>query len=493
MSLTGTHQKVLWAFFAAVVGLKAVFLAIYGPMHLPDSGGYTRFADWILNDTQWRTSLDLKDYWYPPSGFRSIGYPAFIALMKLIASNSYDWLVVFVQMGLSLFVTYRLITLALALKLSFYVALFVGATHAISLGFLLDQCVLTDSLNANILLCATLIMAQGIVEKRPVNWQAMITVGLLVALAFLIREAGSYLQYLYWPLAFWWLFRTVERWKQRALLFACLILPMIIFTQSYKTWNQMRTGERFVTTAGQTTVFFPVLELKKRGINAFENDPYLKDMPPYHEPLWRVAPLQNIRVINTHLVKEHGWDALDVSRYAFKTFFRLWMERPADMAKITMGAISLNQAFMPLSPVETALTYPFWETERKPFWDKMELTYKVRDFGRYDLLAAYVARHAERVVSFFITICFVLAVPVLIIRQGIKSGFRFTEMDQNLVLFGLFWLIYIGFTGAYALVNLEQRYLLSVFPLCTLSGVYLWTRFFSCEASLLEQGESQQS
>jgi len=362
---------------------------------------------------------------------------------------------------------------ALALQLSFRASLFCAGAHAISLGFLLDQAILTDSLNANILLIATLMMAMGILEKRAPSFQRMLGVGLLIAVAFLIREAGNYLQYLYWPLAAWWIISLTQNWKSRVVLFVCFIAPMLVFTQTYKTWNQMRTGERFITTAGQTTIFFPVLELKKRGINAFENDPYLKDMPPYLEPLSSVAPLQNIRIINKHLVEEHDFDALDNARYAFKTFFRLWRERPADMLKVTLSAIKLDQLFMPLSPTETAMTYPFWKTEKKPFFNEFDLTYKVRHKGRLDLLLAYVLRHGERVIACVISLSFLFGVPFMVIKRGVQTKGHLGEKDQPLVLFSLFWLIYMGYTWAYAMVNLEQRYLLAVFPLCVLSGVYL--------------------
>jgi len=94
MTLSLKEQRICLIGLGGVVALKLVFLGLYGPVHTPDSYGYTGFADWILNETAWRTQLDLKDFWYPPSGFRSIGYPAFIAFFKLITASYYDWLIV---------------------------------------------------------------------------------------------------------------------------------------------------------------------------------------------------------------------------------------------------------------------------------------------------------------------------------------------------------------------------------------------------------------
>jgi len=473
MNITDKQKKVLWVMLGLIVGLKGAFLSVYGPLHLPDSGGYTSFADLILNTSEWAHSVDLNIIWYPETAFRSIGYPAVIALAKIVSAQSYDWLIILVQFSLSLVTSFLVFCLALCLCERFWLAAFCALAHAISQGMLMDQCILTDSFNSSLLISLICLLGMGILQNQRPTYGKMFGLGFLIALAFLIREAGNQLQYLYWPFALYWIYKSSDKGVRKFMLFVCFIAPMIVFTQSYKSWNEYRTGERFITTAGQTTMYFPALELKERGINPFAEDEYLKDLEPYYQPLDQVPQLRNVSVINHHLSQKHGMNAHDISRYAFKKFFGYWVDYPLSMIQVMASRLRSKQFFLSFMPFETMMKIDFWSTGIKPFQKKGDLFEKVKQDQRYDLLAAYLGRQVGRIISGAIMITFIIALPVLFLRRLKKTQGRLGELDQKEILIFMFWLIYIGYTCAFAMVHLEQRYLLPVVPLSVMSALYI--------------------
>jgi hypothetical protein len=473
MTMSAYQQKILWFMLGLVVAVKIVFFISYGPIISPDSVGYMNFADEIVHQTDWWYYVDINTLWYPPNAFRSIGYPLVLAMGKLISPEYANALVVLFQSVLSLLTSYLILRLSYCLSERFWVAAFCALAHAISQALLVDQSILTDSLNTSLLLIVICMLGRSILQNDKPTFGKMLGVGLLIALAFLVREAGNQLQYLYWSFALFWIYKSTASMPKKALLFVCFILPMLVFIQAYKGWNEYRTGERFITTAGQTTMFFPALELKVRGINAFENDEYLNDLEPYLEPLDVVPQLQNVAVINRHLTEKHGMNSNAKSQYAFKKFFGYWIDHPLGMVQVTLSRLRSKQLFLDFMPFETMLTIDFWSTSTKPFNKTRDLFEKVRDEFRYDLLVAYLGRNIERLISIIITVGFIIGVPVLLVRKIKQNGGRLSALDQKHVLITLFWLIYVGYTFAFAMVHLEQRYLLPVVPLSVMAGLFV--------------------
>lgn len=466
------YSKAVLLLFALLIIIKGLLLASYGPIYTPDSTGYTGFGDTILKGSSWLHSVDLSHYWYPHTAFRSIGYPAFISFAKIINQDHFEWIVVLGQMCLSLYVTRLVMRLSFEISQRVWFAVIAALSHGLGLGVMLDQCLLTDSLNASVLLIVICLISLRFLRKEPPTYLFIFSMGLLVALAFFIREAMAQLQYLYWIVILGWVF--AQRLSLKKSVIVCLVfgLPMMGSIYSYKSWNEYRTGERFITTAGQTTMYFPALDLKKRGINAFENDVLLKDLPAYKEPLAKIAPLKNISIINTHLVKEHGMSPIDVSRYAFKKFVGYWREFPLEMLKITLSHIPEEQAFQAFMPVESMMLLDYWATNTKPYYQYYDLMLKVTTEARYDLFTAYIARFYSHLFSIVVMAAFVFGAPLMFLSEMKNNKYRISEIKRSHVLFLMFWLLYFGYTSAYALVNLEMRYLLPVQPFCMIAGLY---------------------
>src|SRR5947208_7915115 len=89
--------------FAALFAVKLGYLAVFGPNFQPDSGGYVDIANFILagrlNDPALAGGI------FPPTLFRIMGYPALIALTRIVAGDLWPWLMVALQFALSLAAT----------------------------------------------------------------------------------------------------------------------------------------------------------------------------------------------------------------------------------------------------------------------------------------------------------------------------------------------------------------------------------------------------
>ncbi len=472
------YSLIFMAVFISLILLKLLYLFSYGPILSPDSRDYIKFANLILNENRWVSHLDLNTpFWQPETGFRSIGYPAFLALNQLVFGELFKWSSVGLQIILSIYTSYLIYQLSNRFLENEVLSLFCASAHALSQGLLMDQCILTDSLNASLVLIVLSTISIKIIDRSPPSASTILGLGILILIAFSIREAGNFLQFLLWPIFLYWIIQNIDSWYMRVLLFAIFISPMFLGIYTYKTWNEHRTGERFITTAGQSTMYFPVFKLKKQGIDAFENDPLLLGLPEYTYPLDEQA-MTNSRTINKHLHTQHNFNAVQISNYAFTTFFRLWKDYPVAMMASTLSEIRGKQFFSSFMPVETWIKTHLWARGNKPFQKRRDMIEKVKTEGRYELLLAYIARHLERIISILISAAFVIGGPVLFYLTFKKTGYRLQNLPDNIWLITFYWLLYFGYTFAYAMVHLEQRYLLPVVPFLTISGVLMLKQAF---------------
>jgi len=471
-------SRLFLAVFTSLIFLKLFYLFTFGPVFLPDSTGYIKFANLILNEKKWINHLDLHNaFWQPETAFRSIGYPVFLAFNKLIFGNLFVWSSVGIQIALSLYTSYLIYRLSNRFLKNEILSLFCASAHALSQGLLMDQCILTDSLNTSLVVIVLCTISIKIIDKTPPKAPIMCALGSLILVAFSIREAGNFLQFLLWPIVIYWIVQNNKSWYMRAFLFALFISPMFLGVYSYKTWNEHRTGERFITTAGQSTMFFPVFKLKKRGIDAFENEPLLQGLSEYAYPLDEQV-MVNSYAINKHLHTQHNFNAVEISKHAFTTFFQLWKTYPVGMIAGTFSEIREKQLFSSFMPVETWIKTHLWARGSKPFQKRRDMMEKVETEGRYELLLAYIVRHAERIISILISAAFVIGGPVLFYQSLKKTRYRLQNLPDHVWLITFYWLLYFGYTFAYAMVHLEQRYLLPVVPFLTISGVVMLRHAF---------------
>lgn len=464
------ENKAIYATFFALLLGKIIALGVWGPVLTPDSSGYAQFADIMLANDNWFRSENIDTGGYPATSFRSIGYPLVIALAKVLTNDHWVWLIMALQMVLSLLATYFVYRLTAKLGNSTSLGLIAALIHGFGQSFLLDQCVLTDSLNASLLIIMLGLIGLGILDRRQPSIIELLGLGCLMAIAFLIREAGYYLQYLYFPLLLYWGFILGKNRFYPLLVLLVFALPMLISVEAYKSWNEYRTGKRYITTASQTSMYFPLLLLEKRGVPAKETDPLLKDAPALL-PIKSTTHMRNVWKIDTYLHNAHGFDAVDIARYGMSTFLRLWTSYPFDMTMVTLSNIKARQTMAAFMPVRAVALVPSWKTGARVIPSRKELKKLVLDENRYDKLFLYLGLIASRIVSILLSIAFVVGAPLLIIQEIRQHRSNLKAFRVHSVLIFIYWLIYFGYTAAYAMVHLEIRYLMPVMPFVLITGL----------------------
>jgi len=356
-------------------------------------------------------------------------------------------------------------------------AVFAAGGHAIAQAFYLDQCILTDSLNASLIILAATITAQGILHRRPPTLRDAALVGGLLLAAFTLREAGAILQITLWPLLAFRCLVTGAGLGRTTLIVAVAALPVFAGVQIYKSWNQIRTGERFVTTGGQTALFRPALDLYRRGIPVFREDPLLEDAPALDGPTFDI-PGQAFAQINQHLARAHNMTPLSIARYGQSVYLRHWLNYPVERAQIMLSKFDRTIAYMLIMPVVAPERLILWSGGRTPLPTSDELRRTILDEGRLDLAAALALRTLARILSAVVMTAFFIIVPVAFLHALKTAAGRPTAMPSGTVAMGGLWLFALGYFIAYGAVHLEERYLMPVTPFVFICGLAVITSSF---------------
>jgi len=465
-----TDQAGLVTLISLIIAFKVAFLALYGPIHMPDSAGYAQFADLIWADRSWIFDVDLDR---SDSVFRIIGYPAFLALMKAMSPGAWDWLAVGMQGGFSLVATVYVYRLANALNVGLLITLCVTFAHGLGQAFMLDQCILSDSLNASFLIILACHVGIAIIDRRRPSLIETAGLGTLMVAAFLMRESGNYFQVLYWPMIGYWALRVMDTKLKSVAMMVAFILPMVLGVEAYQSWNQMRTGERFITTGASTAMFFPSVYLEQRGVSVFAHDPLLKDMKPLPQIPSTVRALRT--TVIPHLMQEHGFTILDVARHGHAMFRDNWQNHPLEMLALTASHIRRDQAQLSVMPIGTLDRTVLWATAQSAFPAPGKLWGNLVNEYRVDQVLMVAGRTIERLVSMVLTLAFVVGAPVLFLREGLRERFAIRRYDPTVVLTALYWLLYCGYTFIYAMIHMEVRYLMPVIPLSTIGAISVLT------------------
>lgn len=464
--------------FILVLAKITIFLYLQ-PIFTPDSFGYENIANYLISSDTWFVSEHLdwdirRSNSEPQTIFRIMGYPLLLVVAKTISPVNWSSYVVVLQGSLSLVATVYVYNLSKKISGSEAAALFSAFAHGTGQAFLLDQCILTDSLNATFLLIMLCHAGAGILDNRRPSLMEAFALGSLVFGAFLVREAGSYFQFLYWPLILFWGMRVMGRKVRGGILLVTFAVPMLVGVQAYKAWNQMRTGERFVTVGASTAIFFPTIYLEQRGVGALAADPLLGDMST---PLLETESTVRIIVstIIPHLIEQHKFNMLQVSEYAMENLYGNWQRFPMEMALLTLSHLREKQAMLAFMPVETIDTAVLWATGESPFPRKGVWLHNLITDSRIDQFLMVAGRSISRFISIVILIAFVFGVPYYFFRKFPKAPLNVQTYDPVATLMLLYWLIYFGYTAVYAMIHLEVRYLMPVEPLSMVIGVALLT------------------
>ncbi|MCW0235569.1 MAG: hypothetical protein OJJ21_18355 [Ferrovibrio sp.] len=431
----GQHWIHAWPWQWGIAALLAAALRIwlvgrYGILYWPDSSGYSSHAEQILN---------LENVWQLAAGkslsnFRMIGYPAFLAVTMAVGGDAWPWLAVAIQILLSLLMLWWLYRLGLAIGFGRGYAAFAAGVFACSHVAIYDGSILTDATATYIFLIAVSALLVPLLERTPVGWVRATICGLLVALTFLIREATLYLAI---PLAAGFAVvmsaQHLPRRQIAGILF-CFLLPVVIMWQGYAAWNVARTGQRFITTVGQSVYLLHPLQIEMRGTRVFR-DPVLRDAADATSSDYAYG---HALEINRYLKKRYNLNEWDRTRLSEAAYWDAW--RTVPVAMLVEFARELRIKYIvQLADLSMSLRdYPVMGgLEREPL-------------GGF---ASRLLLYAMRGFSALVFVGCVVGGPLLLLVPAVRGA-----VPVKIEALVFCWLIFAAMIGMYALIHMEFRY-----------------------------------
>jgi hypothetical protein len=427
---------------------------------VPDTTGYVEYSDEILAGSAWLRDAGLDRSAVPVSAVHMAGYPLLMAAVREVAGPYWTTVLVVLQAALSLTALAALCALRRPLGLSHRVMLFALFNVATTSSLVYDAALLTDSFHASLLILAITMLTITALSDRPLRWQTALAVGLLLAGAFLLRDAMSYLWLALLPLlACAAALPTVATEGRRAALRGAVVValalsPLFAAYSAYSEWNRYRTGTPFVTTIGQLTLLLTLVTAAKHEPAIFAGD----------TPLDRAAratllrhDYHDVQELNQRLFDTWHQTASEISAAAYEKYFTSWWQHPTAMARAVFANLREKDLFVLVGPIKTLREYQLWATGS---WSKCR---GKSGAGDPWCLLFYSADLLCKALAVVILACFLLLTPWRAWRAGRGSA----QARVGVAL----WLLCVGWYAIFAMVTLETRYLAPVLPFAVLIGL----------------------
>jgi hypothetical protein len=339
---------------------KLTLLLWLGPLVAPDSGGYVEFAQRMLTDPSWRTTVDFSQHFAPETIYRMIGYPMLIVGAQTLFGAKWPYPLVLFQLILAVYATVRFFGVLDRILTSRSLAIALTVIQATAINIAFDQFVLTDSLYLSLMLLATCSIVEIALDGQA-SWGRLIEISGCFLASFLLREATSTLALCWVPLLVIALSRTMS--TSRALLFATLVLaPMFATKAAYSSWNFARTGERMVTTSYQLVLLQPLVKGYRYDKSIFAGD------TPFDSIARRsitTFQYEDALILNQLLFAELGWTAPVIAKEAERRFWRFAWNHPLAWLSAVREEMRFNHAMALVAPVPSMNFLLGWATRDK--------------------------------------------------------------------------------------------------------------------------------
>jgi len=464
-----TRRQVCAGTFGLIIVFKVCLVVAYGPIFVPDSGGYVGYASQILTSNAWLHDAQ-------SSAIRTFGYPVILAAAMLAGGALWPYLIVGLQFTVTTGTLWAIHRLGLELKLSWWLSLAAVVAFATSDQLVMDQCILTDSLNADIVILAVCILARGAASGEPLSLRAAASAGALLAIAFLLREAMPFLATTLLPLIGlrWW---SSRRNAPIGSLVSCalVLLPLMGTMEAYKGWNAYRTGQRFVTTSAMVNLTFALIVAAQQDHAVFDGDTPL-DVAARRRV--RNYVYEEVAAVNAELL-DQGFRATEITSMSWAHYLATWRQRPWAMLHVLRRHTSENVAKLAFRPMAATCTVVAWATGERRCPDYRDLLRAARSGFVHDSLAHavfFVFQTLELTLSIAVFSAFLVGAPVMLVASCRNRGARVGEREC-LVL--ALWAMYVGWFVIYGAVHLEDRYMVPVVPFSILGGLVVhdeWRR-----------------
>jgi hypothetical protein len=440
-----------------IIAIKLALLVWLGPIIAPDTVGYVAYSDAMLAGRKWLGDADLASSAVPITAFRMVGYPAYVALCREVAGSNWAWLVVSGQILLSLGAMTTLCALRRPFGLSFHGLAFLLVAVGTSTSLPLDASVLSDSVNASLIVLAIAALLMAAFSPRELGVWPSLRIGLLLAMAFLARETMLYLWIPLLPLIVLAVRQPAGRTRAGLRSIAAstaVLLPLALVCSMYALWNSHRTGAAFITTGGQTAMLVPLVFAAKHDPTIFAGSTPLDRAA--RETLRRYD-FSDVVAINQALFDRERQTAPQIAGYASRKLFAAWLEHPAAMLRVALLNLRENQLLLFFRPIDALREYLLWATGGSELGRWKPVARDVR------FLPLYLADLISKGISLTTAAGFLLVSPWRAWRERRQSNIAKVAVAV--------WLLYLGWFAVHATVHVETRYMAPVLPFAILVGI----------------------
>jgi hypothetical protein len=262
-----------------LIGLlsKLAILVVYGPFATQDTNGYIRIADAILSDPSFFAKVpDWASAALPLFAFRPIGYPLVIALAEKLAGVDFRYVLVALQIALSVVIAAFLFDLTALLTKSTRWAMLATLLYFLSGTALWDNDILCDSLYASLFNIVILQLVLRLLRHQEQPKHRLFLFGVLWGASILLRDNGIYFTAI--PILILLVQNRLDSQSTRKILVqsAAFGLPVLLIVISCAGWNLYRTGSAFISVTSVANYLHPAFDIERFGYaDPFDGDSVL--------------------------------------------------------------------------------------------------------------------------------------------------------------------------------------------------------------------------
>ena len=453
------------AMIALLVAIKGYYLLRFGPIaDSNDLPHYLHYASLILGDQDWLSSAGIDEYMRQTTLLRMIGYPFWIAIARFISEEYWTWIVVVSQLTLSLYASLWVWRLGVAVSGERWVGFLAGLAFGTGLSLRFDQMVLTDSPTASLLIIAFSILSIVIIAREKITLSQALSVGALIMLAFLLRDSVRAIAFFYVPLVVLSVWHVCSVWGG-VVRAGLMIGPVIAAMLAYQTWNEIRTGERFITTIPHSALMISMMSATQHGTDMFTDDTPLDTLVREEFKLYH---FREILFVVRRMQLDYGFTEPQVLSLVQDKYKAAWLNHPGAMLREYVRQISPRQVLYVISPLFSDLdmrTRVEGQSDQRPSGAGalIRSLFDAGTISSYGLLALY----AVQVLAALTVTASFFVYPIVLWAQAV----RVREMPDlpTQVMISL-WLFYWGMVALVALSEFTPRFLMPVMPIVAVIG-----------------------
>jgi hypothetical protein len=443
---------------------KLAILAIYGPFSSGETGGYTRVAAAILSDPTFFSKVpDWSTSALPLFAFRPIGYPLVIALADSLAGSDSTYLVVTLQILLSVYIAGLLFDVTALLTQSARWAALATTLYFLSGTTLWDNDILCDSLYASLFNIVILHLVITFLHHKTRSTNHLLALGAVWSCSILVRDNGLYFTII--PLLILLLRHRIAYRSLRKATMQCGVfaLPVLLVVGTCAGWNAYRTGYAFISLTGVANYLHPAFDIERFGYaDPFRGttvlDRIVKSSMRHYDYAEQAGLMQNLH-------DTLGLTSpMQLQSIVLAKFISTIEDFPVAYTKYVTG--NLNPIVMGDALFNPLFNYnQFFQLGAPPRqriipglrWKEIRSLSATHGYASIALAAAAAILSTAACIAWLLTLA---SVPIIVFNQHRRQQ----PLIQEVVAAAILLATFVSVAGLYALVHLEARYLLVIIP-----------------------------